>query len=323
MVICFYPKAQRGSSCLIGIPILILTGWIIYSPQRLREMAPPQHVMRFYRANRALETIESKQITFIHADKLNDPFDPNFDFQTNFNDDYRILSNYVKINHKSQYDKFKARMPEPNWIALLDDIRNRLNTIRNSTFIFSTIEVDINNHPKNSLYMWSHYADGHRGAAIEFDSNLLQKSVVAKSKLVKGEELDEPWNKVIYLKELPIITSELVFKFIIDDTPIPNEDTWLKTKLATTLKLAFVSKHTIWKPEREWRLMWENSDTTTKSEPCNVLDQSITAIYFGINTDENARNDMISKAKNSFPNAKMFKSMKKKGKFALEFQRIP
>ena len=302
--------------------VKFLTGWIIYSPQRIREMAPPQHVMRFYRANRALETIESKQITFIHADKLNDPFDPNFDFQTNFNDDYRILSNYVKINHKSQYDKFKARMPEPNWIALLEDIRNRLNTIRNSTFIFSTIEVDINNHPKNSLYMWSHYGDGHRGAAIEFDSNLLQKSVVAKSKLVKGEELDEPWNKVIYLKELPIITCELVFKFIIDDTPIPNEDTWLKTKLATTLKLAFVSKHTIWKPEREWRLMWQNDETNDCIEKCDLINGAVTAIYLGLRIEDAVKAELFSNARRNFPNARVFQSKKKKGKFALELERI-
>ncbi|MGO9314586.1 MAG: DUF2971 domain-containing protein [Syntrophobacteraceae bacterium] len=285
-------------------------------------MAPPQHVIRFYRANRALETIESKQITFVHADKLNDPFDPNFDFQTNFNDDYRILSNYVKRTHKSHYDKFKEGMSEANWVSFLEDINNRLIAIRNSAFVFSTIEVDVHHHPRDNLYMWSHYGDGHRGVAIEFDSAILRESVLNKQRHLKGEELDEPWSKVIYLKELPLITCEHIFDFIINDTPIVNEEAWLKTKLAKTMMLAYVSKSAIWKPEREWRLMWQNDETNDCIEKCDLINGAVTAIYLGLRIEDAVKAELFSNARRNFPNARVFQSKKKKGKFALELERI-
>jgi len=40
----------------------------------------PQHVIRFYgNTDYAIECIALKQITFVHIEKLNDPFDPVLD----------------------------------------------------------------------------------------------------------------------------------------------------------------------------------------------------------------------------------------------------
>ena len=52
----------------------------------------PEHVIRFYgNTDYALECIALKQITFLHVDKLNDPFDPVLDYITDFNNNYSAL----------------------------------------------------------------------------------------------------------------------------------------------------------------------------------------------------------------------------------------
>jgi len=308
----------------IILALLIFAGWILYLLRRIKEMAPPQHVMRFYGLEYALDTLKFKQITFIHPDKLNDPFDPNFGFETNFNDDYNALVDYVRKNHDQDYDKFIERLPESNWMSVLEQLREMFKNIRNSAFIFSTIEADNEDHPKDNLYMLSHYGNEHRGVAIEFDASVLLESVSEKNKKLSGEEIDidEAWCKITYAEELPQITCEQVFKFIIDDTPIPNEEIWINTELAKNLQLGFCLKSIVWRQEREWRLMWRNDETRLKVEKCNLLDGAIIAIYFGCCIDDLVKDELLFESKRNFPNATIFQGKKKKGKFALEFEQL-
>jgi hypothetical protein len=58
--------------------------------------AVPRSVVRFYgNTQYAAESIGFKEITFLHLDKLNDPFDPYFFFETDFSDSYSNLVDYV------------------------------------------------------------------------------------------------------------------------------------------------------------------------------------------------------------------------------------
>jgi len=48
-------------------------------------MDTPQQVTRFYgTVNYAMDVIKNKQIAFVHASMLNDPFDPYCFFETDF-----------------------------------------------------------------------------------------------------------------------------------------------------------------------------------------------------------------------------------------------
>jgi len=174
---------------------------------------PPQRVIHFYgNLKYALECIALKQITLVRTDKLNDPFDPNFFFETDFNHDYQVLINHVQQHHEKNLEQLKLILPKENWRSFINGIEEEyFKNLRNSTFIFSTCEVSEDKHPKDNLYMWSHYGDGHRGVAIEFDTALLTKTVLEDQERLHGENL-EPWFEINYQDDVPKITCEHIFQ---------------------------------------------------------------------------------------------------------------
>jgi len=125
----------------------------------------PKHVVRFYgNTDYALECIALKQITYLHVDKLNDPFDLVLDFVTDFNGDYQSLLDYVVKNHSTQLAAFKERLPRENWNDILDSLSKQAEKDRSNLFLFSTCAVNVEEekHPRDNLYMWGHYGNGHR-----------------------------------------------------------------------------------------------------------------------------------------------------------------
>ena len=201
------------------------------------------------------------------------------------------------------------------------------NNFRNSSFIFSTSEISETDHPKDNLYMWSHYGNGHRGVAIEFDANLLSKAVIKRHEMVGGEEinLNEIWFEIKYLNEIPKITCESIINFVLKDVPIPDENTWMKTELADILRKRSSSKTMGWKIEKEWRLAWQNDETRLNIQRIDLLEDNITALYFGFRyslKEDVMNDDLIFEIKRNFPRAEVFKAIKGKGKSMLDFERI-
>jgi len=181
----------------------------------------PQHVMRFYgNLEYAIQSIRCNEITFLHPDKLNDPFDPPFSFTTDFNEDYQALIKYGQQHHAETLQNFKQSLPENNWKTFVEKIEHFFNCLRSSTFLFSTSAVNKDKHPKDNLCMWSHYGKGHRGIAIEFNTDLLAKSVLEKNKRLNGQDMDidEVWCEINYTPKLPKITCQSVFQYVINVT---------------------------------------------------------------------------------------------------------
>jgi hypothetical protein len=121
----------------------------------------PRHVIRFYRnTDYALECVALGQITFIHVEKLNDPFDPVLDSVTDFNDNYASLLAYVQTHHSAQLAYFEHNLPEKKWTKAVADLAKLASEMRASMFVFSACEVREGNHPRDNLYMWGHYGMG-------------------------------------------------------------------------------------------------------------------------------------------------------------------
>lgn len=289
---------------------------------------PPNRVMRFYgNLQYALETIALKQITFLHIDKLNDPFDSHLSFETDFGGDYQTLIDYAQHHHTKDFKIFKSRLPQQNWESFLDYMELSSNNLRNGYFIFSTSGISEENHPKDNLYMWSHYGNGHRGVAMEFYTSLLAKAVLQRQKMLGGEDvdIDEIWFKINYLNEIPKITCEHIINFVINDVPVPDEIAWLKTELADIIRQRSSSKNIGWKIEQEWRLAWHNDDTRLNIQRLDLIEDTITALYLGFRYslhDDYMNDDLIFEIKRNFPKAEIFKARKGKGKYLLDFERI-
>lgn len=273
----------------------------------------PQRLMRFYgNVQYALESIALKQITFLHIDKLNDPFDPYYYFET---EDYHDIINYVQQHHAKNLIYFTQTLPKENWERAVKQIQEHLNWNSNNTFVFSTIEINEDKNPKDNLYMWSHYGNGHRGAAIEFDTSLLAKAVLKQIKKQDGitNDINEVWSKIDYKKEPTKITCEQIVHYVMD---------WDKTKLEKVMKQRLSSKSVVWETEQEWRLMWRNDETRLKILKLDLTDDTISAVYLGCRIADNIKDDFIFETKRHFPKAEIFKARKAKGKFALDFERI-
>lgn len=286
---------------------------------------PPQRVMRFYKnLQYALECIAFKQITLIHVDKFNDPFDPNISFETDFDFDYQTIINHINQHYPRQLHDFKQRMPKENWSNFTNVIKDYCKDLLDSAFIFSTCGISEDTHAKDNLYMWSHYGNGHRGVAIEFDTIRLADAVMGEQKRLGGPKI-EPWFVINYKDDVPKITCEHIFQYVMIYTNNADKETLEQTELAKTLPIIFSLKSLEWKVENEWRIMRQNKDTKLKICRLDILDDSITAVYLGCRYELNAdhmEDPFIYETKRHFPRAEIFKARKRKGKFALDFERI-
>lgn len=280
-------------------------------------VSTPRRVIRFYGDPKyALESIGFKEITFLHADKLNDPFDPPFYFITDFNKDYEELTKYIQQHHSKDLKRFSDRLSRESWDAFLSSIEKYFYDCRNNSFIFSTCGVDNKEHPKDSLYMWSHYGNGHRGVAIEFDTHLLTRAV-SKNLATHGTE---PLYKIGYRTDMPKITCESIYQYIMNVTKNDNDESWDETELFNTFCLILSSKSRVWEDEKEWRYILRNDKTRLKVLKLGLDDDTITTLYIGCRTDYRVKDDLIFEIRNKFPNATVYKSNVVEGNFALAFE---
>jgi hypothetical protein len=130
----------------------------------------PKSVLRFYgNVDFALDAIGGQEITLIHASLVNDPFDPYFFFETDFGEDYKALIDYVSARHPNDLEWFLREMTHDWWKQAVPKLRAYFVELRGCLYMFSTSAVYQDDHPRDNLYMWGHYANGHRGVAVQFN----------------------------------------------------------------------------------------------------------------------------------------------------------
>lgn len=273
---------------------------------------PPSRVLRFYgNVEYALECIGYKQIAYLHRDKLNDPFDPYLEFEID------------------RGDEVHPSLP-PNYLAKYEqEASKEINSLGEKTFVFSTVGVSDgvleDEHPKYDLYMWGHYANGHRGLAIEFDTELLYKAAL-KQGYAEGS-IENEWLKIIYTDDprkmpLKLILARLVQRNIINHVNKDNDErlSILSERFRANLSERLRTKGLVWEKENEWRLILHDSETNMKTRLLDLPDKTITAVYLGCRMDERSKHDIIAETRRNFPEAEIFACNPEKGKFKLKFE---
>jgi hypothetical protein len=118
----------------------------------------PHKVVRFYgNTDFALEAAAGRQVTLVHVSKLNDPFDPYFFFETDFENDYDRLLSYVRNRSSKDSGWFQSHVPRERWQQSIDSVEAHVKSYRDSTFVLSCSAVSKDSHPKDNLYLWGHY----------------------------------------------------------------------------------------------------------------------------------------------------------------------
>lgn len=185
-------------------------------------MIPPKTVMRFYgNSDFAMECIALKQITFVHIDRLNDPFDLCLFIDTDFNESYETLIQRIEFLHPLDIKDFKSFLPQKNLSLIIAELREKFAKFRDNYFVLSTSAVNDKLHPRDNLYMWGHYGNGHRGIAIEFNSQLLASSAVEYSKKLDAKSSateENAWVEIKYEDKMSKLTSEILFEFYMHET---------------------------------------------------------------------------------------------------------
>ena len=287
----------------------------------------PQYVTRFYRdLDFALDVVANRQITFVHVSTLNDPFDPYFFMETDFGGSRNVLLKHIAAEHPQDLTWFKANITDDWWQDAMTALKEYYSRERSGMFVFSTCAESADFHPRDNLYMWGHYGNGHRGVAIEFDTAKLKSSLLESSTFPgESESLkDVLWTKIEYRKEIPRFPAEEYYQFIMHNQNTVSEsdrtENWEPTALDRHFKLLVHIKSDVWERENEWRLMC-SSPTRMKILRCRISADSIKTITMGLNSSEEAHSNFAAEAVENFPQAVVFRAKKREG-FLLDFERI-
>lgn len=287
----------------------------------------PSCVTRFYGSTTyARDVIENKRIAFIHASMLNDPFDPYCFFETDFEASYQNLLLHVRNRHPGDLPWFRAHVTPQSWGATVRELESHLQKVRQTSFILSTSAPLPNRHPKDNLYMWGHYGRGHRGIAMEYDTEALAKAVLAHHEAENGKPLEETsvWAKIEYVTTFSPIAAEHVYEFMKQERDVASGR--IATRVMTQLDLYYsrmsIVKGDVWQSENEWRLMWRNEEAGRTIYKCPISSDCITAIYLGLSIAQEDEEAVVSGARLNFPDAVIMKAAKRHGDLALEFKTL-
>ena len=273
-----------------------------------------------------LDVVANRQITFIRTSRLNDPFDPYLFFETDFDDNFARLNQYVERHHPQDAICFKNEVTQPRWNTISEAMKDHFETVRRTAFVLSTSAATPEQHPKDNLYMWGHYGRGHHGVAIEFDTKALAKAVLVHDIALNGTQFEggDLWVRMEYARGFSPITGEDVYDFIKKKenqakTSVAQQEA---TRIETYISRMSTVKSDAWRSENEWRLMRENSETTDDIYKCPILADCIATIYLGLSLPQEAQDRIVSAAKAGFPAATIMKALKRHGDLALDFRQI-
>jgi hypothetical protein len=286
----------------------------------------PENVTRFYgTVDFALDVLKNRQIAFVHVTMLNDPFDPYGFYETDFGDSYPGLIRYVKEKHPQDLSWFRTCVTPVSWGNTVRGVKASLARLKANTFMLSTSAAKDGSEPKDNLYMWGHYGNGHRGLAIEFDTRALAGAALAQHEAENGKPSEDQnvWAKVEYARTFAPISAEDVFRFLKQEMEIHRgrQKERAVTQLDRYYSRMSIIKSDVWQSENEWRLMWRSTEDR-KIYKCPIDQDAITAIYLGISLPADRADEAIAAAHANFPNASVLKAQKRHGDLALDFRAV-
>ncbi len=287
-------------------------------------LALPATVVRFYgTVEFAFDVIRNGQIAFISPSSMNDPFDPYCFFETDFGDSYMNLFKYVKHKRPAAVPWFRSRVTARSWGKTVSEMKSYLERLKASMFILSTSAPSPELHPKDNLYMWGHYGSGHRGIAIEFDTNRTSAAVLKhhESENIVPLEEQEVWAKIEYVNTFSPIAAADVFELLDQERKIDSRRQLVRadTKLDVYYRRMSVIKNTVWKSENEWRLMWHNDTGGLSVYKCPISQDCVTNIFIGFRFSGDV-SAFVAESKRAFPKAGIYRAKKRHGDLALDFE---
>lgn len=268
----------------------------------------------------ALDVLRSETLAFIHISKMNDPFDPYFFFELDFDGKYSSILNWAaSVNHEG-FSKFIQTVDQDMWTEVLNSIENYMEYMKKSTYLLSFIRKDSEHDPKDNILMWSHYAFGQRGILIEFDSKILMDSVIATNEIatLPTQNPQEAFLEVRYVRKLKSLSIKDILDFYRHDDYISAS----KAKLIAYFRENLCSKSRDWSYEREWRMLWRNDEIGSEIVKIPLRPGAVKFVYVGLSASDVIANEVARIAQENSSNFRVYKAIKRKGEFGLDFREV-
>jgi hypothetical protein len=289
-------------------------------------MTPPAGLIRFYgNTCFGLDVLNNRHIALVRVTLLNDPFDPYGFFETDFGN-YVDLLKYVRTHHRGDMGWFRNRVKPQSWAETERTLKDFMTRLRTETFVLCASASTEAMHPKDNLYMWGHYGNGHRGLAIEFDHGALGEAVLNHHYSHGTGPLigEQPWVQIEYEQSFRAISAEDAFQFFREMNEIETrrkrepDETSLERYYGRLSKI----KSDVWRAENEWRIMWRSQTETASVYKIPITPECIRAIYLGLAMSDDEKRKVID-AVTHFPDARVWLASKRHGDFSLDFHCEP
>jgi hypothetical protein len=203
------------------------------------------------------DVIVHSKVYFPPSGTFNDPFDCNIPFDLSSSD--LCIQNYWRKFLKKDSPSLDRKLKRKKVADLLHSSRTDEGRAELHRRVYEGMQrcgILCLSEARNSMLMWSYYASGHTGVAIEFD-------VTARSLLEFHQEFT--CIKVGYCTEFPSI------KFY-------------ETKTVDQISRSLGTKALDWAHEREWRIV-----LIERKGLISVPPRMIKSVIFGLRTPETTR----------------------------------
>lgn len=231
----------------------------------MREPIVPSKLYKYQSCNDyALINLKQRVLWFSRFQEFNDPFDCDINFsitdvtEENLN---KMLADLRKSEGDASFpnsDKFKENVINSA----------HLSTELIKTFYWKDIGVACFSEINDSILMWSHYANSHKGFCMEFDTQFYPFKQDGGDFLYK---VDYPESNLYP----PLSLSDI-----------------LQEKLPRLSRIILTTKSWHWSYEKEWRILFGLAGG--RAYPFDVA--GLTAIYFGCRIDSEHKKFITSLA---------------------------
>lgn len=284
------------------------------------------YFFKYMNCSAAKAVLTNRTLKWSPASAFNDPFDMQFDLHLDFDADEIVA--LCKEDFKDILlgrRGFEPSVGLGNVLARLQVIAPRVPAAELDRFIEDSLRLVVNNVPTNmvsmhnqlrkhfgaykvlclserndSLLMWSHYADHHRGVVC---------------RLACLEATDSSWTiarPINYTEKMPRFVNQQELRDLITGKADLRRE--------SIVERTIFSKAMDWQYEKEWRVYIPSK--TVGDEFLNFHAEELAAIYFGCRITDTDRGIIVELARSINPTVHFFSAKKAEREFAVEFEPI-
>ena len=190
----------------------------------------PDHIYKYISFDNPYHRriVFENEIFFSSVNKFNDPFDSTIPLRYDAGSDEQIFNLFIKLLHKDNPNLTDDELKRIARNELsYDNVRGAKriqNTINNQRkIIASKFGIFSASHRYDSILMWSHYANLHKGICVGFNGHKLQNFI--ENDCAK-EELIIVWDNVSYKSMYPVLNPFKLsdYELIMQPLLIKSED---------------------------------------------------------------------------------------------------